>query len=89
MTANMIDKNEQSIDDVCMMFRLAKHELEYIQEKFAAKKEKMEAKKKEKTEAKKKEASTEGSKTDETHLDILKDIRAILLRMEENLFNKN
>lgn len=81
MAVNMIDKNEESIDDVCVMFRLAKHELEYRQEKFAAKKEK--------AKAKKKETSTEESKTDETYLDILKDIRAILLRMEENLFNKN
>jgi hypothetical protein len=88
MAVNMIDKNEQSIDDVCAMFRLSKHELEYRQEKFAAKKEKTEAKKKEKAEAKKK-TSTEESKTDETQLDVLKDIRAILLRMEETLFNKN
>jgi Ca2+-dependent lipid-binding protein len=74
LAANMIG-NGKSIEDVCAMFRLAKDEVEHIQEKFAAKKEK--------TEHKKKEQTTKETEIDETHLDVLKDIRTILLRMEE------
>ena len=71
IAVNMLEKNEKPIEDVCAMFRLAKHELEYRQAKFASKKEKAKAKKEE--------------QTGETQIEILKDIRAILLRMEAKL----
>ena len=83
MAVNMIEKNGKTIEEVCEMLRLEKHEVEYRQQKIAAKKEKAEAKKKEKE-----EASTVET-VDETHLDVLKDIRAIILRMEAKLFDKS
>ncbi len=48
MAVNKIEKNGKSIEDVCAMFHLTKHEVEYRQEKYAAKKEKAEANKKKK-----------------------------------------
>jgi predicted site-specific integrase-resolvase len=73
MAVNMLEKKEKSIDDVCAIFRLAKHELEYRQAKFASKKEK----------------AKQVNDTDETQIDVLKDIREILLRMEVKLLERS